>query len=55
MCKFGGGATATAVVQFSPFQYFWYFLLFATLGEGEFSWLSIGSSVDSQIILSSKG
>jgi hypothetical protein len=47
MCKFGGGETTTVVVQFSLFQYFWYFLLCATLGEGVFSWLSVGYGVAS--------
>ena len=48
VCKFGGGATTTAIVHFSFFQSFWYFLLCATLGEGALSWLSVGYGVASR-------
>jgi hypothetical protein len=47
MCKFGGGATTTAVVWFYLVQSFWYFLLCVTLGESALSWLSIGFGVAS--------
>jgi hypothetical protein len=42
MCKFGGGETTVAIIQFSLFESFWYFVLCTTLGEGALSWLSIG-------------
>jgi hypothetical protein len=44
--KFGGAEAAT-IVWFYLVQYFWYFLLCATLGESALSWLSVGSGVAS--------
>jgi hypothetical protein len=48
MRKFGGGATSAVVVRFSLVQYFWYFLLCTTLGEGALSWSFVGSGMASQ-------
>ena len=46
VCRFGGPVVA-AVVQFSLFQSFWYFLLCTILGEGVLSWLFVGYGVAS--------
>jgi hypothetical protein len=51
MHKFGGEGEAVAVVRFSLVQSFRYFLLCATLGEGAFSWSSVGSGEISLIRL----
>jgi hypothetical protein len=45
MHKFGGREITSAIVRFYLIYYFRYFLLCATLGEGELYWSCIGSSV----------